>query len=177
MPHLWIPVIVFTLLSSLQISSAYYDPTAQRWLNRDPIDERGGINLFAYVRNEPAHTIDPFGEQGTNFPIINPPIQIPTYPPPNPWPSSPISADAGKGGVTIHSGNAPVACPASPSNPCSNKGEKKNATPTAPTGVTCSDGRPQKCFEYEECKDDLAIAKSGTVYRLSWKKVRKCNCD
>jgi RHS repeat-associated protein len=33
-----------------------------RWLNRDPIGENGGLNLFAYVINSPLVNIDPFGE-------------------------------------------------------------------------------------------------------------------
>jgi RHS repeat-associated protein len=33
----------------------------ERWINRDPIEERGGINLFAYVGNRPVSLIDPVG--------------------------------------------------------------------------------------------------------------------
>ena len=29
----------------------FYDPATQRWLNRDPIGEADGPNLYAYVRN------------------------------------------------------------------------------------------------------------------------------
>ncbi len=36
----------------------FYDPNNQRWLNRDPIEERGGYNLYAFVDNNPR--IDPF---------------------------------------------------------------------------------------------------------------------
>ena len=32
-----------------------------RWLNRDPIEEEGGINLYAFVRNNPINSIDPNG--------------------------------------------------------------------------------------------------------------------
>ena len=32
-----------------------------RWLSRDPIGEEGGMNLYAYVNNEPIGLIDPFG--------------------------------------------------------------------------------------------------------------------
>lgn len=39
----------------------FYDPNLQRFLNRDPIGEAGGINLYGYVRNEPVGTVDPFG--------------------------------------------------------------------------------------------------------------------
>ncbi len=31
----------------------FYNPTSQRWLNRDPIGEMGGFNLFTFVGNGP----------------------------------------------------------------------------------------------------------------------------
>jgi len=39
----------------------YYDPNLQRWVNRDPIGEAGGINLFAANQNDPLSRFDPFG--------------------------------------------------------------------------------------------------------------------
>jgi RHS repeat-associated protein len=41
-----------------------YDPLTQRWLNRDPIGERGGINLYAFVANNPINAYDPLGLRG-----------------------------------------------------------------------------------------------------------------
>jgi RHS repeat-associated protein len=41
--------------------SRYYAPQWARWMNRDLIDERGGINLYQYVRNQPLHYTDSFG--------------------------------------------------------------------------------------------------------------------
>jgi len=39
----------------------FYDPTLQRWLNRDPIYEAGGVNLYGFVENNPMMRIDPHG--------------------------------------------------------------------------------------------------------------------
>jgi RHS repeat-associated protein len=38
-----------------------YDPTIGRWINRDPLGEPGGLNLYSYVKNEPTRFIDPLG--------------------------------------------------------------------------------------------------------------------
>jgi RHS repeat-associated protein len=40
-----------------------YSADLGRWLSRDPIGERGGINLYAYVLNNPINLIDLFGLQ------------------------------------------------------------------------------------------------------------------
>ncbi len=39
----------------------HYDINTHRWLSRDPIEECGGFNLYAYVKSCPPHLTDAFG--------------------------------------------------------------------------------------------------------------------
>jgi len=39
----------------------FYSPTLGRFLNRDPIEEAGGINLYGFVNNDPANGYDVLG--------------------------------------------------------------------------------------------------------------------
>ena len=38
-----------------------YNPVLGRWINRDPIGEKGGLDLYAYVRDNPVDLTDFFG--------------------------------------------------------------------------------------------------------------------
>ena len=39
----------------------FYSPELRRWINRDPIEEEGGINLYAFCNNNPVIFIDLYG--------------------------------------------------------------------------------------------------------------------
>ena len=39
----------------------YYSPETGRWINRDPIEEAGGVNQYAFVLNDPVSNIDLLG--------------------------------------------------------------------------------------------------------------------
>ncbi len=42
----------------------YYDASTGRWLSRDPLGERGGVNLIAFWENDRINNIDALGLQG-----------------------------------------------------------------------------------------------------------------
>jgi hypothetical protein len=39
----------------------YYDPNVGRWLSRDPIEEKGGLNLYGFVGNDTINYVDVLG--------------------------------------------------------------------------------------------------------------------
>jgi len=39
----------------------FYAPGLGRWINRDPIRERGGVNMYAFIRNSPINRLDAYG--------------------------------------------------------------------------------------------------------------------
>lgn len=41
----------------------FYNPETGRWLNRDPIGELGGVNLYAFGPNSPINGVDPNGNE------------------------------------------------------------------------------------------------------------------
>jgi len=43
-----------------------FDPSLGRWLNRDPLGEAAGLNLYGYVNNDPVRLVDPSGQ----FPLL-----------------------------------------------------------------------------------------------------------
>jgi RHS repeat-associated protein len=48
----------------------YFDPSLQRWLNRDPVGESGGRNLYEFIGNDPTHRTDSWGLCKNGFPFF-----------------------------------------------------------------------------------------------------------
>lgn len=87
----------------------FYDPSVQRWLNRDPIGEEGGVNLYRFVENDPISLTDGFGmESGgaSTWPPVIPP-GMPYYPPscPKMCPCKVTCAKTGTSSSTIQIGS------------------------------------------------------------------------
>ncbi len=62
----------------------YCNPGTGRWVSRDPIEEKGGVNLYVFVGNSAANHFDPLGLTipGTG-PGAYPPYKLPLPPDPN----------------------------------------------------------------------------------------------
>lgn len=59
--HRQVALAAISLVIFSQSLFAAYDPTLGRFLSRDPISEAGGVNVYAYVLNNPISATDPFG--------------------------------------------------------------------------------------------------------------------
>lgn len=54
--------LLLLLSSVLTLNShAFYHPEQGRWINRDPIEEQGGANLFAICKNDTVNQVDYLG--------------------------------------------------------------------------------------------------------------------
>ena len=51
-------LLAFTPMAAL----GYYSPDTGRWTTRDPMEEKGGVNLHAFCENDPVNKYDPTGE-------------------------------------------------------------------------------------------------------------------
>ena len=54
----WLRWSVILWLAFASLAEAFYNPSTGRWLNRDPIEELGGRNLYGFVDNDGINKID-----------------------------------------------------------------------------------------------------------------------
>jgi RHS repeat-associated protein len=78
----------------------YYAPSLQRFVSQDPMEFLGGMNLYAFVLDDPINFFDPFGLDGVPNPQPNPeptPCMIAGPPSPPPWWTKlPVNGCAGR---------------------------------------------------------------------------------
>jgi hypothetical protein len=55
------PFATLLLLLLPLTAQCFYNPSAGRWLSRDPIEEQGGANLLAFANNNPGQSPDRLG--------------------------------------------------------------------------------------------------------------------
>ncbi len=80
---------LLALFSAPPLASAYYDPGVQRWINRDPMQEAGGMNPYQFIGNSPVSFVDTDGlwKWPWDRPSKPRPNDPPGYPPPGPYPT------------------------------------------------------------------------------------------
>src|ERR1043165_6617251 len=66
-------LLVLAIQGALPSARAFYDPRVGRWINRDPIEEWGGMNVYGFVGNRPANRVDVNGLDAIDYiPIVGP---------------------------------------------------------------------------------------------------------
>jgi RHS repeat-associated protein len=146
----------------------FYAPLLQRWLNRDPIQELGGKNLFEFVENRPLNGIDREGLQ-----YVPPLIQ-------GPDPFSKNTVGNGYPGTTLNGGNAPVAYPRNNMAQCSaaQVGATRNrrSAGTQKISCPCSGEISVNCQSYQQCEVVL-LPNLNAPWTTTWSWVDKKDCD
>jgi RHS repeat-associated protein len=96
-----------------------YKPNLGRWLNRDPLEEQGGINLYEYSINSPVNWVDPAGTLMMPAPPSAGPIGFPGLPPSPPPTGTPIAPPQGPptGTPPAPPGPGPIGYPPLPPSP------------------------------------------------------------
>lgn len=51
-------------------AQAFYNPQTGHWLSRDPMEEQGGSNLYAFARNDGISASDPLGLASVRYEVV-----------------------------------------------------------------------------------------------------------
>jgi len=120
----------------------FYDPNLQRWPNRDPIEEKGGNNLYAFSANNPIESLDFFGtEEGAAADITVPPGDG----------AGGLGGAIGPPGVVGHGNGIPGVVPAVGYPGCNEEGATRNQRYYDGDPCPCT-RKPRRCYSYERCE-------------------------
>jgi len=131
-------ILMLTLLllgvSLRREAQAFYNPNTGRWLNRDPVGERGGVNLLAFVNNAVTGHVDELGRgpvATTGAPAGNMvEVPLPTESPTLNTP--PAKKSPPKPGKPEHPGGGQCPNNSAPSNGCGSQDWKGKLVPNMP---------------------------------------------
>jgi hypothetical protein len=73
-------LLVCWLSGFAPVAQAFYNPSTGRWLSRDPIEEKGGYNLHAFLGEDPINRVDTDGRRPFPIPFPFDPIPRPRGP-------------------------------------------------------------------------------------------------
>ena len=59
----WIAAAMLSWFAAAPLAQAFYNPNTGRWLNRDPIGERGGVSIYQCAKGNLVNAFDPFGKE------------------------------------------------------------------------------------------------------------------
>ena len=154
-----------------QAAHAFYDPSLGRWINRDPMGEAGGMNLYAFVGNSPAAAVDPDGLQAAPLPTITP--NLPPF-------GGNTTASDPKSTGGIMGGNNPPSFPASTLPKCSaaQVGLTRNKRPagTETKACPCSGSVTVDCHSYEQC-EQMVLPNLNGPWPITYRWVPHRECD
>ena len=126
-----------------------------RWINRDPIEEKGGVNLYVFVRNDALIRYDVLGLR-----IILPPPPLPP-------------SDDGDGGPGVLREKGYFLCN------CTVKGEckKKNCPATSISGSGTGRGNFESTANKDGSDSAEKQAKKQCKEGTATLEMFNCNCD
>jgi RHS repeat-associated protein len=146
-----------------------YSMETGRWLNRDPIEESGGLNLYAYADNQPIKYTDQSGLLpqcrlvAFEWICIEPPL-VPIDPTDPVESRSRERKRAGTTAANVLEGIRNKVCPKLPQNRCEAREAEDNQICS---GLTWIDGARRRC--YASAAKRLAACEAGLpVEPLSW---------
>ena len=151
----------------------FYDPRSGRFLGRDPIQENGGINLYAFVANNGISHFDPLGligETGIGGPVPPPAIVEMPGETPGEEPSISTGTPGGYAGLTDGLLGNPVFSPVGPATGSYGGTTSSNAEFNNP-GEPNSQSPAGRAKAYEKIQKEKAA-----LYQQVWKRGTESCC-